>query len=562
MWLEIVAGVACLAWYIFIIIVCTVGYVQLSVHNNPFDPDNDDLDADDFSRFRKYFDRDSKPAFSTSLSDAPHVTVIRPAKGLEPYLYECLAATFHQDYPKEKLTIYYCVNSRDDPAFSILRRLLDDYPSFDARIFVENEDPALVQRDGRSPPLGPNPKIRNMSRSYREAKGDLIWIIDANVWVSSNVCGRMVDEICGFSRGGSGKSYSLVHQLPVCVDVDDQLSGAETKGLVNGDLGASHTAGSPRARRSWLSVGGGRLEEAFMSSAHAKFYTAFSAFAVTPCLVGKSNMFRRSHLNRLTRSARNASDKDDSATPQVGEGIDFFSYNICEDQLIGTLIWHKTDMSNPRLGRHRLLSGDLVIQPVANMGVGAYIARRIRWLRVRKFTVMLATFVEPGIECLLCSSYGAFAFTTLDCFKLYLGIPPTWTAFAGFWLLSVSIWALVDWTVYLLLHSGLTIDPHHPNLPPFARPLNKFSRRPFLSWLGSWLVRELLALPIYMQAVWAGNTIVWRDHAFSIGMDSHIREISPEPWKKLLDQQQEQRESSMGNSLPASQDDRPKTRID
>lgn len=42
------------------------------------------------------------------------------------------------------------------------------------------------------------------------------------------------------------------------------------------------------------------LEELFLSTSHAKFYTAISTVAVAPCIVGKSNMFRRSHLNALT----------------------------------------------------------------------------------------------------------------------------------------------------------------------------------------------------------------------------------------------------------------------
>ena len=35
-----------------------------------------------------------------------------------------------------------------------------------------------------------------MSRVYREAKGDILWIIDCNVWASPSVAGRMVDLLC------------------------------------------------------------------------------------------------------------------------------------------------------------------------------------------------------------------------------------------------------------------------------------------------------------------------------------------------------------------------------
>ena len=462
---------------------------------------------------------------SSSTSNVPHVTIVRPVKGLEPYLYECLAATFDQDYPGQKLTVHFCISSRDDAAFPILGRLLHDFPAVEARIFVEDEDPALLQQNAATSHIGPNPKIRNMSRGYREAKGDIVWIIDCNVWVASGVCGRMVDKLCGLSKSGSSRSYKLVHQLPICVDVDNELSEHEKKDLENGDLGSFKPMGTSRARRSWLPTGGGRLEEAFLSSSHAKLYTAINTVAIAPCTLGKSNMFRRSHLNYLTSSTPTQS-ANPSSFPAVGEGIDFFSYNICEDQLMGDLLWRSTIPSDPQLSNHALLLGDLAIQPIANMSLSAYTARRVRWLRVRKFTVTLATLVEPGTESFVCSAYGALAVTNLKWFEHHAGIPQTWTAFATFWLLNISIWALVDWTLFILLHSGRTIEPNHHAIPSFARPPKRLSRRRFIEWLAAWLSREALALPIWIWSFWGGVTVVWRDRKFWIGMDMRVHEIN------------------------------------
>ena len=92
------------------------------------------------------------------------------------------------------MTISLCISSRSDPALPILERLIQDFPGFDARIYIEEEDPML--KDNKEA-LGPNPKIRNMSRAYREAKGDILWILDCNVWVGKGVCGRMVDLLSG-----------------------------------------------------------------------------------------------------------------------------------------------------------------------------------------------------------------------------------------------------------------------------------------------------------------------------------------------------------------------------
>lgn len=364
-----------------------------------------------------------------------------------------------------------------------------------------------------------------MSRAYREAEGDILWIIDCNVWVAGGVCGRMVDKLCGFSEARPQTPYKFIHQLPICVDVDSQVSARTPKCLLDGDLGSQEQIRDPATRRSWLLEGGGRFEELFLSSSHAKFYTAINTVAIAPCIVGKSNMFRRSHLNSLTSSTLTQSENCSHSTPAPGEGIDFFSYNICEDHLIGDLLWRSTIPSQPKLGNHALLFGDLAIQPIANMSISAYIARRVRWLRVRKFTVTLATLVEPGTESFLCSAYGAFAVTNLDWFKLHLGISHTWTTFVTFWLLSISTWALVDWTVYLLLHSGRTLEIDKNNVPSFARPLTRLSRRPFLEWLAAWLGRETLALPIWIWAFWGGATVMWRGQKFWVGTDMRVHEI-------------------------------------
>lgn len=501
----------------------------------------------------------------------PHVTIIRPVKGLEPRLYECLAATFRLEYPKKKITNVLCVSSRSDPALPILQRLLRDFPDVDARITIEEEDPMLLKNKDA---LGPNPKIRNMSRAYREAPEDtIVWILDCNVWLGKGVCGRMVDLLCGY--GGKTK-FKFVHQTPLTIDLDSQslsseerehLLGGETQAPDTPDIAAS-TSADPRNHsrglfRRILQRGGGRLDEAFMSSAHAKFYNAINTVAVAPCVMGKSTMFRRAHLNHVTNT-----------NPERAPGIDFFSDNICEDHLIGDILWKKPQAFEERgykpspdekrevWGKHAMLFGDLCFQPISHTSVFACIDRRLRWLRVRKFTVTAATFVEPGTEAIVCSLYGAYALTTLPFAATTLGIPPTWLAFLFVWLASMFLWCLVDYTVYLLLHSAKTVelDAHTPDfiLPqrsrhayhqqaqpttqpqaPHKRPLldSKESkrlpglldgaRRGLREWFFAWFGRELSALPIWVVAFYGGVTVEWRGRRFWVGLDMRVHEILP-----------------------------------
>ncbi|KAL8798178.1 MAG: hypothetical protein Q9182_006890 [Xanthomendoza sp. 2 TL-2023] len=472
--IEAVAA-ACLVWYIFILLVCAIGIAQI---------------------WANYSGKPPRPiASSLPLAAVPHVTIIRPVKGIEPRLYDCLAATFQQSYPLSKLTIFFCVSSRNDPAFPILERLLSDFPSFEAQILVEEEDPNLSGRSGSAHNLGPNPKIRNMSRAYREAKGDIVWIIDCNVWVDQSVAGRLVDLLCGFSPSGHGRKYKFVHQLPLAVDISDAPDVDSREGVLVPKNTDSHLP--VLRRKSAFSYSGGRLEEMFLSTSHAKFYTAIAAVAVAPCTVGKSNMFRRSHLNTLTES-----------DPDRDPGIDYFSENICEDHLIGDLLWKspvpdKIRHAAAREGQgpdsasagsgpgfewrnHGLLTHSLAVQPTCFLPLDAYLARRTRWLRVRKFTVALATFVEHGTESLICSAYGAFGLTTLPLCNEILGIPHTWTAFFGLWMLSVMIWCAVDSQVWILLQTNGVLNANGD----VASWVRRKRQLRWSEWLLAWIGRE------------------------------------------------------------------------
>lgn len=372
-----------------------------------------------------------------------------------------------------------------------------------------------------------------MSRAYREAKGDIIWIIDCNVWVGTGVGGRMVDKLCGYS----GKRYKFVHHLPIAVNVDpeDALTGNSKPLLSNGN--GLHKVGANRSN-SVLKEGGGRLEELFLSSSHAKMYTAINTVLIAPCIVGKSNMFRKSHLNDLTESLDTAPVQGPPRNP----GIDWVSDQLCEDHIIGDWLWRnkvrEEKESKKSLGKHAMVFGDFAFQPVANMSVKAYIARRVRWLRVRKYTVLAATLVEPGTESIVCSLYGAFGTSTVVAKHLeshgYTDLSAYlqhWPTFFLLWATSIFIWCTIDWTLYLKLHSGATVEIDQ-NTPPFARPLktsskNKTSRRPFLQWLAAWTIRELLAFPIWFWAVYGGSTVTWRNRSFQVSLwDTKAREVN------------------------------------
>ncbi|KAI0535152.1 glycosyltransferase family 21 protein [Xylaria digitata] len=477
-----------------------------------------------YKLFRNYSSIPKKPVSPTlPKDDIPHVTIIRPAKGLEPALYECLASVFYQAYPRDKLTIYFCVESKQDPAYPILRQLVSDFPDFDAKVFVETEDPYLKAEANN---VGPNPKIRNVSRAFREAKGDVVWPLDCNIWIAKDVTGRMVDKLYGYQPNGRRTTpYKFVHQLPLVVDTVTSMSHRGTEGQAllssssvtggtgNGDVGVPSSVLS----RSWAH-GGGRLEEMFMATTHAKFYCAINTVGIAPCIVGKSNMFRKSHLDEATDPTRNPILTGTSAT--LPKGIDHFSSYMCEDHVIGDLLW-RTHI--PGFANHGLVYGDLAIQPMAGMSVRAYAARRVRWLRARKWTVLSATLVEHGVESLVCCFYLSFGLTTVPRVHDTLAIPQTWSALAWSWALGVTLWMLVDRAVFKRLHAGLSISVDE-NTPSFARGASRggAEKRLFGEWLLAWLGREILALPIWTWAVFLGTGVNWRGRRFRVRSDMTV----------------------------------------
>ncbi|KKY38982.1 putative glycosyltransferase family 21 protein [Diaporthe ampelina] len=484
-----------------------------------------------FQIFRGYSRPPLKPVSPTlSAHLLPHITIIRPVKGLEPQLYECLASTFLQTYPRSKLTINLCVSSEDDPAYPVLEKIVDDFggsdgEGYDIRLLVEEYDPQISGLDGNE--LGPNPKIRNISRAYREAPADsLIWIMDCNVWISKDVAGRMVDKLMGFLPGGRTTTpYKLVHQLPLVVDIPPADEGS--KNNKNLTPGGQNQAGL--VSRAWHQ-GGGRLDEMFMATTHAKFYSAINTVGVAPCVIGKSNMFRKAHLDTYTQPSHNPHLSPSDAGR--GTGVDFFSSYICEDHLISDLLWNApippdnttaTANTPPRpYGNHAVVPGDLAIQPVARVPVPAYWARRVRWLRVRKWTVLLATLVEPGVESLLCNLYFAYAATTLPAFHTAFGVPQTWLATASLWAAGVAAWMACDRAVHARLHSCACVEPDPGGHTPFFARGTATTRRGFLEWLPAWLGRELLALPIWTWAVLLGTTVTWRGKSFHVRSDMSV----------------------------------------
>ncbi|MCW5696084.1 MAG: glycosyltransferase [Bauldia sp.] len=96
----------------------------------------------------------------------PAVSILRPMKGLENHLEECVATSFRLTYPRYE--VIFCIEDEDDDAVPMVRRLMAAHPSVDARLIFGRER------------VGANPKLNNLVKGWHAAKHDWIVMSDSN----------------------------------------------------------------------------------------------------------------------------------------------------------------------------------------------------------------------------------------------------------------------------------------------------------------------------------------------------------------------------------------------
>jgi len=373
------------------------------------------------------------PLPSALPSSAPGVSILRPLKGLDADLPKNLESTFEQDYPNFEILL--SVADEDDEALPVVRDLISKYPNVNARVIIGDEE------------VGVNPKVNNLIRPYNEAAHDILWVLDSNVAVAPGTLARAIGILNGPPSSHINprrRRIALVHHVPFAISSDASF--------------------------------GAQVEEVFLNTNHAKMYIAINAVAVDSCVVGKSNIFRRSDLERLDGTLIPQQDNDNG---RHGQGLAVFGRFIAEDNMIGLALWHE-------LGLRHDLSCDIAYNALGNMSLSDYVRRRIRWIRVRKHMSLAATLLEPLTESVMLSAIAAMSVRSLTGIPIQLFLPA-----------HFLLWTLADLDVY----SSLAGRP---------LPLEKWR-----SFFVAWVVRELLAFPIWLLAIF-GDEVEWRGRRYRI----------------------------------------------
>lgn len=415
--------------------------------------------------------KNSQVSASPPPLDAEGVTILRPMKGIDPEMDECLISALQQQYPR--FEVIFCAESEGDAAIGPARRLIDRFPNVDAKVMISSTREHY----------GPNPKVNNLAKGFTAAKYDILWVLDSNAWVSPGTLARSIAQL------NTSPKTQVVHHLPLSIS----LNGIE-----------------------W----GAKLDEMFMCTSHSKFYRAINATGLDPCVMGKSNIYRRSVLDAAVAAKLKLNQKH----MEPGTGIRHFAQYIAEDNMIAKCIWDS--------GGRTAMTSDVVVQPLTKFSLTGYCERRIRWLRVRRYMVLAATLVEPTTESLVAGVLGSFSISVL-----FLSSTSTLRTWSWTWFLfHMLCWVLIDyWHFHNLLQFSQIESIPGTSKPAFVQPYyNPYDTtqppghqnvRSLATWLPVWVTREVLALPIWVAAM-CGQTIYWRGRPFRIREDMSTEELA------------------------------------
>ena len=92
-----------------------------------------------YTRYSKSRGRQEAPLPESPL--LPGVSILRPLKGLDPRLEECLESAFRQNYPQFEVIL--SVADEQDAATKVARTVISRYPNVASRLIIGNKPRSL-----------------------------------------------------------------------------------------------------------------------------------------------------------------------------------------------------------------------------------------------------------------------------------------------------------------------------------------------------------------------------------------------------------------------------------
>jgi ceramide glucosyltransferase len=135
--------------------------------------------------------RSGKPA--PLVRKRPPVSIVVPARGIEPFAAETLASAFALDWPDYELI--FCVAHPRDPVIAGIRRAMAANPGIPARILTGDDR------------ISANPKLNNCVKGWTAARHDWVILADSNVLMPKDYVAHLM--------AGWHKNTGLVCSTPL-----------------------------------------------------------------------------------------------------------------------------------------------------------------------------------------------------------------------------------------------------------------------------------------------------------------------------------------------------------
>ncbi len=108
----------------------------------------------------------------------PFVSLIRPVCGLDRHDAETLGSSFALRYPAHE--ILFCAARADDPAVTLLRRLIAAHPEVNARLLIGEDR------------ISTNPKLNNLQKGWQASRGNFVAMVDSNLLLPPDYLERLL----------------------------------------------------------------------------------------------------------------------------------------------------------------------------------------------------------------------------------------------------------------------------------------------------------------------------------------------------------------------------------
>ncbi len=120
-------------------------------------------------------------AADSSASFTPPVSILKPLRGTDPEMYECLRSHCVQDYPEYQLI--FGVSLAEDPAAELVKRLQQEFPQRGIRLVVCTER------------LGANTKVSNLAQMLPFARHAYLIVNDSDIRVEPDYLRRVLSPL-------------------------------------------------------------------------------------------------------------------------------------------------------------------------------------------------------------------------------------------------------------------------------------------------------------------------------------------------------------------------------